>query len=59
MNKLQLIKSEMFGQVQTDIYSNGKEMFMTAAQLGECLEYSHPTIAISKVVWAQRLSGIA
>ena len=50
MQELQLIKSEQFGTAQADIYSNGKEMFMTANQLGECLEYSEPTIAINKLV---------
>lgn len=35
---LQLIKSEQFGSVTADIYSNGNEMFMTSKQLYECLE---------------------
>ena len=29
MNELILVKSEHFGQVETDIYSNGSDMFMT------------------------------
>lgn len=40
MNKLTLVKSEHFGEIEADIYSNGKEMFMTINQLAECLEYS-------------------
>lgn len=40
-NSLQLRTTEMFGEVQTDIYENdSQEMFMTAKQLGECLGYS-------------------
>lgn len=37
---LQLIKSATFGEVQTDIYSNGNDMFMTIGQLAACLEYA-------------------
>lgn len=37
MKNLELVKSEHFGAIQADIYSNGKDMFMTAAQLCECL----------------------
>lgn len=41
MNELQLRTTEMFGEVQTDIYENEyHEMFMTARQLSECLGYS-------------------
>ena len=40
MNELQLIKSESFGEVQADIYSNGNDMFMTINQLSKCLGYS-------------------
>ena len=43
MNKLRLIKSERFGSVEADIYSNGSDMFMTAAQLCECLGESRGT----------------
>ena len=51
MNELQLRTTEMFGEVQTDIYENEyHEMFMTARQLGECLGYSEPTIAINKLI---------
>lgn len=40
MNELQLIKSDKFGLVEYDIYSDGKEMFMTISQLAACLGYS-------------------
>lgn len=50
MTNLQIIKSENFGEVRTDIYSNGNDMFMTALQLGECLGYSDPIRNISRVV---------
>lgn len=40
MEKLSLIKSEQFGTVQADIYSNGKDMFMTINQLADCLDYA-------------------
>lgn len=51
MNELQLRTTEMFGEVQTDIYENEyHEMFMTARQLGECLGYSDPMRNINKLV---------
>lgn len=50
MSDLQLIKSSKFGEIECDIYSNEKEMFMTSTQLGECLGYSNPRIAISNIV---------
>lgn len=40
MNNLQLVKSESFGTVEADIYSNGNDMFMTIGQLAACLEYA-------------------
>lgn len=44
MNELQLRTTEMFGEVQTDIYENEyHEMFMTARQLAECLGYKSKT----------------
>lgn len=43
MNNLKLVKSESFGTVEADIYSNGNDMFMTARQLYECLEESKGT----------------
>lgn len=50
-NSLQLRTTEMFGEVQTDIYENdNQEMFMTARQLGECLGYNNPTIAINQLI---------
>lgn len=50
MNNLQLIKSSKFGEVECDIYSNEKEMFMTSTQLGECLGYNDPRKSISNLV---------
>lgn len=50
MNNLKLIKSSKFEEIECDIYSNEKEMFMTSTQLGECLGYRNPRIAISNVV---------
>lgn len=40
MNELQLVKSEHFGEIEADIYSNGNDMFMTIDQLAACLEYA-------------------
>lgn len=39
-NKLELVKSSKFGNVECDIYSNEKEMFMTISQLAHCLGYA-------------------
>lgn len=50
MNELTLIKSADFGGVQCDFYGKSNEIFMTANQLGECLQYSEPIIAINKLV---------
>lgn len=36
---LELVKSENFGTVQADIYSDGDSVFMTIDQLARCLEY--------------------
>lgn len=41
MSELKLVKSEHFGEVEADIYSNGNDMFMTIDQLADCLEYSN------------------
>lgn len=40
MKNLSLVKSEHFGEIEADIYSNGDEMFMTINQLAECLGYA-------------------
>lgn len=40
MNKLELIKTDHFGDIETDIYSNGNDMFMTINQLAVCLGYA-------------------
>lgn len=44
MRELKLIKSEHFGEIEADIYSNDKDMFMTANQLCACLEESRSTL---------------
>ena len=48
-SQLSLVKTEIFEGNQTDIYSNQDNYFMTAEQLGNCLKYSNPTIAINKL----------
>lgn len=40
MNNLSLVKSERFGEIEADIYSNGDDMFMTINQLADCLGYA-------------------
>ena len=50
MANLQLVKSDKFGETECDIYSDSKEMYMTAGQLGECLGYSNPRESINKIV---------
>lgn len=50
MNNLQLVKQAKFNGIEADFYSNEKEVFMTANQLGECLGYREPTIAVNKIV---------
>ena len=49
MSELKLIKSSKFGEVECDIYSNEKEMFMTMKQLSECLGYKEKD-GIKKIV---------
>lgn len=50
MKDLQLIKSSKFGEVECDIYSNEKEMFMTSEQIGNCLGYQYARESINKLV---------
>ncbi len=50
MNDLQLIKSDKFGETECDIYSDGKEMFMTIDQIAYCLEYSNGRKGIENVI---------
>lgn len=40
MNELTLIKSADFGGIQCDFYGKGNEVYMTIAQLSECLGYA-------------------
>lgn len=48
--ELQLVKSDVFGDVEYNIYSDNKEMYMTAEQLGECLCYALPRESINKLI---------
>lgn len=49
MTKLVLAKKDMFGENEINIYRNeNNEVFMTAKQLGEVLEYKHPQRSINK-----------
>ena len=48
-NTLQLLKSEKFGEIQADIYTNSTEMFMTINQLAECLGYADKS-GVEKIV---------
>ena len=48
---LQLIKQDKFNDILVDVYRNDNdEVFMTAEQLGNVLEYSHPRQSINKIV---------
>lgn len=50
MNNLQLVKSDKFGEVEYNIYSDNKEMYMTSEQLGECLRFSNGRKGIDNIV---------
>ena len=50
MSELQLIKSAKFGEIQADIYKIDDEPYMTTEQLGNCIGYSQPKSAISKII---------
>ena len=46
---LQLMKQDKFNDILVDVYRNDNdEVFMTAKQLGEALEYAHPQRSIDK-----------
>lgn len=49
-NNLQLVKSDKFGDVEYNIYSDNKEMYMTSEQLGECLGFSNGRKGIDNIV---------
>lgn len=46
---LELVKSEQFGTVTADIYSDGDSVFMTIDQLARCLEYADKS-GVEKIV---------
>lgn len=50
MNELQLVKSDKFGDVEYNIYSDNKEMYMTSEQLGECLRFSNGRKGIDNII---------
>ena len=52
-SEIKLIRSEHFGEVAADIYAKGDEMFMTTAQIAECLGYAD-TSGIDKIVERNR-----
>ena len=55
MNELQLKTTEMFGEVQTDIYENeSHEMFMTIEQLGRCLGYSNGRKGVDNLIFRNK-----
>ena len=49
MNNLALVKSENFGNVKCDFYSDNKEVWMTREQIGKALGYADPRDAIAKI----------
>lgn len=49
-NKLELVKSFNFNNIECDIYSKNNEVYMTSTQLGKALGYNEPRKAISKIV---------
>ncbi len=50
MRNLELVKSANFGEIQCDVYSDSKEMFMTSEQLGNCLGYSNSRKGIENLL---------
>lgn len=50
MNDLQLVKSDVFGGVEYDIYSDNKEMYMTCEQLSDCLGFSNGRKGIDNII---------
>lgn len=49
-NKLELVKSFKFNEVECNIYNKDNEMFMTGEQLGKVLGYNNPRISIGNIV---------
>lgn len=49
MNKLKLIDTRQFGEIQCDFYGNGEELFVTREQIGMALEYANPQKAIGNL----------
>lgn len=49
MNNLELVKSERFGEIECDFYSDNKDIYVTRTQIGKALEYPNPSRAISDI----------
>lgn len=51
VGQLELVKQEKFAGNEVDLYKGvDGEVYMTAKQLGEALEYKEPVIAINKII---------
>jgi len=51
MNNLTLVKSEKFGEVKCDFYTNEKQIpYMTSKQLGTALEYADPQKGVDNLI---------
>ena len=51
MDKPNIIKSDFFGNVRCDFWTNEKgNVFMTSEQLGQALGYSNPRISVGNIV---------
>lgn len=49
MSNLSLVKSENFGSIRCDLYTEGNDFWMTRRQIGEALEYENPNDAIKDI----------
>lgn len=49
-NELQVIKTDRFGGIEYEIYSDSKEMYMTSEQLGECLNFANGRKGIDNII---------
>ena len=50
MNKLELITTENFGNIECNFYKNSdNDILLTREQIGTALEYANPNVALSKI----------
>lgn len=49
MHDLVLAQSQMFGDVQVDLWRHGNEIFMTSEQIGQALDYAFPAESVRKI----------